>query len=90
MLIRYYGFRKGHLTQQALLNLLKNWQMSLDKSGFEGTVIMDLSKAYNCLPHELLLVKLSVYGFDECVIALIANYLSNRHQRVKIESTFSY
>ena len=50
---------------------------------------MDLSKAYDCLPHDLLLAKLSAYGFDESAITLIANYLSNRYQRVKIGSTFS-
>ena len=37
---------------------------------------MDISKAYDCLPHELLLAKLSGYGFDKSAIALIANYLS--------------
>ena len=50
---------------------------------------MDLSKAYDCLPHDLLLAKLSAYGFDESAITLIANCLSNRYQRVKIGSTFS-
>ena len=50
---------------------------------------MDLSKAYDCLPRNLLLEKLSAYGFDESAITLIANYLSNRYQRVKIGSTFS-
>ena len=79
------GFRKGHLTQHALLNLLKNWQKCLDKSGVIGTVLIDLSKAYDCL----LLAKLSAYGLDESAITLIANYLSNRYQRVKIRSTFS-
>ena len=54
-----------------------------------GTVLMDLSKAYDCLPRNLLLEKLSAYGFDESAITLIANYLSNRYQRVKIGSTFS-
>ena len=83
------GFRKGHSTQHALLNLLKNWQKCLDKSGVVGTVLMDLSKAYDCLPHDLLLAKFSAYGFDESAITLIANYLSNRYQRVKIGSTFS-
>ena len=83
------GFRKGHSTQHALLNLLKNWQKCLDKSGVVGTVLMDLSKAYDCLPHDLLLGKLSPYGFDESAITFIANYLSNRYQRVKIGSTFS-
>ena len=83
------GFRKGHSTQHALLNLLKNWQKCLDKSGVVGTVLMDLSKAYDCLPHDLLPAKISAYGFDESAITLIANYLSNRYQRVKIGSTFS-
>ena len=50
---------------------------------------MDLSKADDCLPHDFLLAKLSAYVFDESTITLIANYLSNRYQRVKIESTFS-
>ena len=83
------GFRKGHSTQHALLNLLKNWQKCLDKSGVAGTVLMDLSEAYDCFPRDLLLVKLSAYGFDESAITLIANYLSNRYQHVKIGSTFS-
>ena len=83
------GFRKGRSTQNALLNLLKNWQKYLDKSGVVGTVLMDLSKAYDCLPHDLLLGKLSAYGFDESAITLIANYLSNRYQGVKSGSTFS-
>ena len=51
-------------------------------------VLMDLIKAY-CLPRDLLLTKLSAYGFDESAIALIPNYLSNRYQLVIIRSTFS-
>ena len=68
---------------------MKNWQKCLDKSWVVGTVLMDPSKAYDCLPHELLLAKLSAYGFGQSAIALISNYLSNRFQRVKIGSTFS-
>ena len=68
---------------------MKNWQKCLDKSGVVGTVLMDLSKAYDCLSHNLLLAKLSAYGFDESAIKLIANYLSNKYQRAKIGSTFS-
>ena len=83
------GFRKGHSTQHVLLNLLKNWQKCLDKSGVVGTVLMDLSKAYDCLPHDLVLAKLAAYGFGESAITVIANYLSNRYQHVKIGSIFS-
>ena len=50
---------------------------------------MNYNKAYDCLPHALLLVKLSAYGFHESAITLIANYVSNGYQRVKNGSTFS-
>ena len=48
------GFRKRHSCQHALINLLKSWQKSLDEGKIVGTVLMDLSKAYDCLPHDLL------------------------------------
>ena len=83
------GFRKGHSTQHALLNLLKNWQKTSDKSGVIGTVLMDLSKAYDCLPHDLLIAKLSAYGFEDSATSLIFDYHSKRYQRVKIGSVFS-
>ena len=82
-------FKKENSTQHVILNLLKNWQKCLDKPWVAGTVLMNVSKAYDCLPRDLLLTKLSAYGFGESSIALIANYSSNRYQRVKIGSTFS-
>ena len=56
------GFRIGHSTQYFLLNLLKNWQKTLYKSGVIETVLMDQTKAYDCLPYDLLIAKLSAYG----------------------------
>ena len=53
------GFRKGHSTQ------LKNWQKTLDKFSVIGTVLMGLSKAYDYLPHDILIPKLSAYGFKD-------------------------
>ena len=50
---------------------------------------MELSKACNFLPRDLLLAKLSSNRFDESEVALIANYFSNRCQRAKIGSTLS-
>ena len=52
------GFRKAHSTRHALFRLLQEWQNKLDKSGFVETMLMDLSKAYNCLPYDLLIAKL--------------------------------
>ena len=50
---------------------------------------MDLSKAYDCLPHDLLVAKLSAYGLEDSATSLISDYLSKRYQRVKIGSVFS-
>ena len=83
------GFSKDHSTQLALLNLLKNWQKSLDKLVVIGTVLMDLSMAYDCLPHDLLIAKLFAYGFEDSATSLISDYLSKRYQLVKIGSVFS-
>ena len=52
------GFRKAHSTQHALFRLLQSWQRELDESGYVGTILMDLSKTYDCIPHELLITKL--------------------------------
>ena len=50
---------------------------------------MDLSKAYECLPHDLLIAKFEAYDIDKSDLNLIRNYLSNRKQRTKINSSYS-
>ena len=57
--------------------------------GAFGALITDLSKAFDCLSHELLIAKLEAYGFDEKSLKLIYNYLSNHKQRVKINNSYS-
>ena len=84
-----YLFRKAHSTQHALFRLLQAWQKELDQCGFVGTVLMDLSKAYDCLPHDLLIAKLEAYGLDTTSLSLIKNYLANRKQRTKVGSSYS-
>ena len=61
----------------------------LDEKGFGGALLMDLSKAFDTLDHELLIAKLSAYGFNNESLKLIRSYLTNRWQRTKINKSFS-
>ena len=83
------GYRKGYNTQHALLILLEKWRRILDKQGYAGAIIMDLSKAFDTINHDLLLGKLHAYGFDMKSLLLIKNYLSNRWHRTRINTSFS-
>ena len=83
------GFRKNYSTQVALSKLLENWQSSLDKKEIVGTVLMDLSKAYDTIRHDLLIAKLDAYGFSNKALKFMYSYLHKRKQRVKIFDTFS-
>ena len=83
------GFREKYSTQHALIKLVEACRKCLDGKGIVGIVLMDLSKAYDCLPHDLLIAKLAAYGFGTGSLNLLQSYLSYRKQRVKIGSTFS-
>ena len=50
---------------------------------------MDLSKAFDCIKHDLLLAKLDANGFSRKALRLVNSFLENRHQRVKINGSFS-
>ena len=64
------------------------WQ-SVNGSKAFGTLLTDLSKAFDCLDHELLIAKLNVYGFSLPALRLINDYLSNRRQRTRIANSSS-
>ena len=83
------GYRKGYSTQTALISMIEKWKASLDKQGYSGAILMDLSKAFDSLNHDLLLAKLDAYGFEKKSLTMIRSYLSNRCQRIKINTTFS-
>ena len=83
------GYRKGFNTQHALLSLVERWKRTLDKHGYAAAILMDLSKAFDTLNHELLLAKLHAYGFSKAAIKLIHSYLKNRWQRTKINNSYS-
>ena len=68
---------------------VRKWKRSVDNSKMFGALLTDLSKAFNCLDHELLIAKLNTYGFSLTVLKLVHNYLSNKKQRAKINSSYS-
>ena len=70
------GFRKGMSAQKCLLFMIEKWRKCLDNKGKTGVLLTDLSKAFD-------------YGFDYMSLKLIHTYLSDRLQRVKINSTYS-
>ena len=84
-----FGFRKAHSTEQCLNTMLENWKKSLDSKKQVGAVLTDLSKAFDCLNHDLLIAKFEAYGFNTQALIFIQDYLSNRSQRTKINSEYS-
>ena len=83
------GFRRGYNAQHCLISLIENWKKSVDNGGAFDALLTDLSKAFVCLPRELLIAKLDAYGFDKSSLKLIHSYVSNRNQRVKINDKYS-
>ena len=83
------GFRKGHGCHDILTRLVEDWREALDNGNSVGVIAIDLSKAFDCMPHGLLLAKLHAYGFSTNVCNLLKSYLVNREQRVKIGNTCS-
>ena len=83
------GYRQGYSVQHALIVLLEKLCVSLDNKGYSGAILMDLSKAFDTLNHDLLIAKLHAYGFSKNALILIKSYLSNRWQRTKVNKSYS-
>ena len=83
------AFRKGNGCQTILLRLLDDWKGALAKNEYVAAVLMDLSKAFDCLPHDILLSKLSAYGLCADSVELLKSYLSDRKLQVKLNNIAS-
>ena len=83
------AYRKQFSCETALLRLVEDWKSSRDKKELVAVVSIDLSKAFDTIPHDLLLAKLKAYGMTKECCSFFQSYLRNRMQRVKIGDTFS-
>ena len=64
-------------------------EKTVDNGGVFGALLIDLSKAFDYNPCDLIIAKLEAYGFHIDVLKLIHDYLSNRKQRVKVTNAYS-
>ena len=83
------GFRKGHSAQHTLISLLEKWCYNVDQGRMFGALLTDLSKAFDSLPHDIIIAKLNAYGFDMKALNFIYDYLRNCKQRTKIDHAYS-
>jgi len=83
------AYRKRYSTNHVLMRLIENWKLQLDNNKWVGAVLMDLSKAFDCVPHDLLIAKMHAYGFDYDTLVLFLSYLKNRKQGVKVNNSIS-
>ena len=74
MMKQYYQFYITFSSNHDLLILIENWKKSLDNKTFMGTVIMDLSKASDCIPHNLLVAKSNAHGLSEDAVTFVCSY----------------
>ena len=78
------AFRRKYGCQSALVRMCEEWMLSLDKGESIGSIAMDLSRAFVSVTHGLLIAKFHAYGASTTACKLLASYLSNRFQRIKL------
>ena len=84
-----FAYRKNYSTQHVITRLVEEWRERLDENFVVGAVLTDLSKAFNCIVHDLLIAKLAAYSFSNTALRYVYSYLNNRKQRVRISNTYS-
>ena len=69
--------------------MFEDWKTKLDNDFTVGTILMDLSKAFDCIPHDLLVAKLHACGFNENSLVFTYSFLKRRRQSVGINNAYS-
>ena len=82
------GCRRLHSCQHILIRLIKEWKTQLDKNKTVGSVLLDFSKAFDCIPQDLLIAELDAFGFDKQALSFIYSYLKNKKLSVGINNVY--
>ena len=84
-----YGFQKHRSTEHALLHVINTISTALNENKYCIGLFLDFKKAFDTTPHEILLKKLEKLGITGTALNWFASYLSNRTQKVEVNSTLS-
>ena len=80
------GYKGAYSTNHVLLRFIEQWKSALDNKNMVGAVLMDLSKAFDCIRHNLLIAKLYAYDVSENSLMFFHSHLKRRKQDVKISA----
>ena len=83
------SFRRHHSCQTSLTKMVDNWFTAMNNNEIVGTVLLDLSKAFDLVNHQILKQKLTAYKFSHSSQRWFDSYLSNRYQQVQISGKLS-
>ena len=81
------AYRKGYSTQHVLMRLVEEWRERLHNKYIVGVILLDFSKAFDCIPHDVIIAKLASYGLHDTALKLIFSYLKNQKQCDRINKT---
>ncbi|CAL4250842.1 unnamed protein product, partial [Meganyctiphanes norvegica] len=81
-----FGFREGHSTEHALIEIVDNIRLSLDNNNMTCGIFLDLTKAFDTVNHEILIDKLEHYGIRGKALELFRSYLENCKQYTSLNN----
>jgi hypothetical protein len=84
-----HGFMRNRSTNTQLVDFYDQVFQNIDNSKQVDIIYLDFSKAFDCIPHSLLIHKLKMFGFSGTLLSWITNYLTDRKQRVLLEGQCS-
>ena len=83
------GFRSQHSTQTSLLNVTNEWYINTDNGCLNSVLFLDLKKTFDCVDHDILLMKMYTYGIQDQALKWFRSYLTSRVQIFKVKQATS-